>query len=73
MSGVPWYHVEWCGHLGGKTWEPVKNLTGEDGVITVQLFDEEREREAAKHLLRVKVRVLFYMYILYIVILYKVN
>ncbi len=60
-SGVPWYHVEWRGHPGGNTWERVKNLSGEDGVIIVKLFEEERERKVVEHLLRVKVCIMFYI------------
>ena len=55
-SGVPWYNVEWRDHPGGNTWEPVKNLCGEDGVIMVRLFEEERQRQTEEHK-RSKVRV----------------
>jgi hypothetical protein len=54
-SGVPWYNVEWRDHPGGNTWEPAKNLCGEDGVVIVRLFEEERQRLAEAHL-RSKVR-----------------
>ena len=56
-SRVPWYNVEWRDHLGGNTWEPMKNLCGENGVISVRLFEEERQRQTSEHL-RSKVRVL---------------
>ena len=57
MSGVPWYNVEWRDHPGGNTWEPVKNLCGEDGVISARLSEEERQSQTSEHL-RPKVRVL---------------
>ncbi len=57
-SGVPLYNIEWRDHLGGNTWEKLKNFGGENGVIIVRLFEEERERLAAKHT-RTKVRVCF--------------
>ena len=55
-SGVPWYNVEWRDHPGGNTWEPAKNLCGEDGVIMIRLLEKDRQRQAEEHL-RSKVRV----------------
>ena len=61
--GSPWYHVVWRDHPGGNTWEPAKNLTGEDGLTIVRLYEEDRAKEAAEHQ-RLKVRVPYcYVYL----------
>ena len=49
-SGDPWYHVEWRDHPSGNTWEPVENLSGEDGISLVRSYEDQRKKEAAEYL-----------------------
>ena len=59
-SGTPWYHVEWRDLPGGNTWEPDKNLEGEDGIALIRCYEEERARAAAEYL---RARVMHYSHV----------
>ncbi len=49
-SGEPWYHFEWRDHSSRFTWEPVKNLSMEDGIALVRSYEEQRKQEAEEYL-----------------------
>ena len=49
-SADPWYHVERRDLPGGNTWEPLKHLSGEDGIALVRSYEYRRKKEAAEYL-----------------------